>query len=305
MKEAGARERERAVEHGDLTDDGILFIIVIIDGGWSFRSHGHRYTLNSGLACVIGARTKKLLDEGVRNKYCSICEYRKKNQLGTDHTNCFKNLDRPSPSMEMDMIVECFQRSVQLHGGVIIHNSKIGDVSGLQQDLVNGPRHVFGNHASCKPYFCTKLGETADLSEKLRQAYEKARSCLQPLISKSHQLISNNTSEAAENYTALVAKFLGPKQANMASCRKSLSNRKEAAKSCRPATLPSSPRRRRKTVGKANNGAQDYGELATRLDIGHKEMEDLEKEKLQDLTLYDDEITALEIETRGRNENEK
>ncbi|KAJ8873120.1 hypothetical protein PR048_026737 [Dryococelus australis] len=155
--------------------------------------------------------------------------------------------------------------------GAIIHNSKTGDVSGLQQDLINGPRHVFGNRASCKPHFCRKFRETADLSEKLQHAYEKATSCLQPVISKCHQLISNRTRNAAENYMA----------------------------------LSSSPKLRSKTPEKANNGAQDYGELATQLDIEDKEMEDLKKQKLQDLTSNDNEITALKIETRGQNENEK
>ncbi|KAJ8889611.1 hypothetical protein PR048_009111 [Dryococelus australis] len=52
-------------------------------------------------------------------------------------------------------------------------------------------------------------------------------------------------------------------------CRKFLLTRKEAAKSCRAATLQSSPKRRTKTLtlGKVNNGVQDYGELATQLNI--------------------------------------
>ena len=79
MLEAGKQENALAVSNGDITEDGTPFITVIVDGGWSHRSHGHRYTSNSGVACVIGAKTKKLLHLDVRNKYCAMCLYLKKN----------------------------------------------------------------------------------------------------------------------------------------------------------------------------------------------------------------------------------
>lgn len=70
---AGIEEKHLAIKNGDITDTVIPYITVTVDGGWSHRSHGHRYTANSGVSCVIGSRTKKLLY--VRNKYCYMCQY--------------------------------------------------------------------------------------------------------------------------------------------------------------------------------------------------------------------------------------
>lgn len=113
---AGNEERQLAIQNGDVTDTGIPYITVIVDGGWSHRSHGHHYTANSGVACVIGLRTKKLLYVGVRNKYCYMCQYLLKNNKPTKHDGCFKNWDGSSPGMESDMIVEAFKCCFEIHG---------------------------------------------------------------------------------------------------------------------------------------------------------------------------------------------
>ena len=42
---AGKAEREAALAEGKL-DEGIPTIDVVVDGGWSTRSHQHRYTAN-------------------------------------------------------------------------------------------------------------------------------------------------------------------------------------------------------------------------------------------------------------------
>ncbi|KAF5279713.1 hypothetical protein FQR65_LT15274, partial [Abscondita terminalis] len=49
MKQAGAREHQIAYEIGDIDEDGIPFVTVIVDGGWSKRSYGHNYTESSGV----------------------------------------------------------------------------------------------------------------------------------------------------------------------------------------------------------------------------------------------------------------
>lgn len=78
MIDAGQKERSLAIENGDVTSDGTPFITVVVDGGWSHRSHGHRYDAKSGVSCVTGLRTKKLLHLDIRNKYCAMYEYLKK-----------------------------------------------------------------------------------------------------------------------------------------------------------------------------------------------------------------------------------
>lgn len=48
MKSAGEEERNLAIKRGDVDSDGIPYITVLLDGGWSKRSYGHNYNASSG-----------------------------------------------------------------------------------------------------------------------------------------------------------------------------------------------------------------------------------------------------------------
>jgi hypothetical protein len=67
MREAGREEREIAVREGRF-HEGVPAIDVIVDGGWSKRSHKHSYNALGGVAIIIGAKTsmcflnQKLID---------------------------------------------------------------------------------------------------------------------------------------------------------------------------------------------------------------------------------------------------
>lgn len=52
MKDAGEEEKRIAVEKGNITSDGIPYITVIADGGWSKRSYGHGYNAASGVVSI-------------------------------------------------------------------------------------------------------------------------------------------------------------------------------------------------------------------------------------------------------------
>ena len=60
MKEAGAAEKAIAVSNGRY-HQGVPAITVIVDGGWSKRSHKHSYNTKSGVGIIIGKETGKLL----------------------------------------------------------------------------------------------------------------------------------------------------------------------------------------------------------------------------------------------------
>ncbi|KAL1425461.1 hypothetical protein MTO96_003538 [Rhipicephalus appendiculatus] len=91
MTEAGEEEKRLAEAAGDFCGDGSTpWITVVVDGGCSHRSHGHRYSANSGVAVIVGKRTQKLLYLGVRNKLCSTCEYYAKKGQTKEHT-CYRN----------------------------------------------------------------------------------------------------------------------------------------------------------------------------------------------------------------------
>lgn len=85
MKLAGEEEKAIAIAQNRY-HQGIQAITVIVDGGWSKRTHKHTYNAKSGVGIIIGKQTSKILFMGVRNKYCAVCS------KGTDeHHNhdCF------------------------------------------------------------------------------------------------------------------------------------------------------------------------------------------------------------------------
>ena len=62
--EAGEIERNNAIAQ-DKYFQGVPSIKVIVDGGWSKRSHKHSYNAKSGVAVIIGQHSKKLLFIGM------------------------------------------------------------------------------------------------------------------------------------------------------------------------------------------------------------------------------------------------
>ena len=109
--EAGAEEKKLAEERGDY-HEGIPAITVIIDGGWSKRSHKHSYNANSGVAIILGKEIGKLLHIGVRNKYCVSCS----KNIPQDKHICYKNWSESSSQMETDIILEGFLQAEKKHG---------------------------------------------------------------------------------------------------------------------------------------------------------------------------------------------
>ena len=132
MKEAGREEKALAEENGEF-HQGVPAITVIVDGGWSKRSHRHSYNAKSGVAIIIGKRTRKLLYIGVRNKFCSSCS----KGISEDKHTCFKNWDESSSQMEADIILEGFKQAEEVHGLRYIRFIGDGD-SSVHSTLVVG-----------------------------------------------------------------------------------------------------------------------------------------------------------------------
>lgn len=115
MKDAGRQEREIAIAEGNF-HDGIPYITVVCDGGWSKRGHRHSYNALGGVAVIIGAKTGKLLHLGVRNKFCYVCTRAEGRHEQPKKHECFKNWNESSQSMESDIIVEGFLHAEKQHG---------------------------------------------------------------------------------------------------------------------------------------------------------------------------------------------
>lgn len=118
MEEAMEEERNLAFANGDyIMYNGrkIAVIAVVTDGQWGRRSYGHGYNALSGAVAIVGYRTNKVLYKGVKNKFCSRCDYYLKKGAQPPQHHCFKNFDAnvSSSKMESDAIVEGFQDSLK------------------------------------------------------------------------------------------------------------------------------------------------------------------------------------------------
>ena len=120
MVEAGREEKRLAEEKGDY-HEGVPAITVIVDGGWSKRSHKHSYNAKSGVGIIIGKETGKLLHIGVRNKHCHACATGIPQK---DHA-CYKNWSASSSEMETDIILEEFLEAEKVH--VVRYTKFVGD----------------------------------------------------------------------------------------------------------------------------------------------------------------------------------
>jgi hypothetical protein len=153
MIKAGKQEKMLAEQRKDF-HQGVPAITVIVDGGWSKRSHKHSYNAKSGVAVLFGQVTGKLLHIGVRNKYCTACAQ----GSPSDKHVCYKNWEGSSSEMETDIVIEAFKAAERKHGVRYMRFIGDGDSSVHPALLNNVP--VWGqdikkiecaNHA-CKCY---------------------------------------------------------------------------------------------------------------------------------------------------------
>ena len=111
-------QRERGEYH-----EGVPAITVIVDGGWSKRSHKHSYNAKCGVGIIIGLKMEKLLHIGVHNKYCTAC----RQGIPQEQHACHKNWDASSSEMETDIILEGFKQTEQVHVIGVRYTHFIGD----------------------------------------------------------------------------------------------------------------------------------------------------------------------------------
>ena len=81
------------------------------------RSYGTNLSSLSGPAVIIGLYTGKVLYVGTRKKYCAKCFDDQERGQKEQH-KCFKDYDMNaiSTAMESEIILEGFQKSVQMYG---------------------------------------------------------------------------------------------------------------------------------------------------------------------------------------------
>ena len=153
MTEAAEAERQHAVATNDY-HQGVLAITVVVDGGWSKRSHKHSYNAKSGVAVIFGAHTKKLLFLGVRNKFCSICAVAKNKEQEPPKHRCYRNWAGSSVAMETDIVVEGFCQSEHSYGLRYMRVIGDGDSSVMATIRTAVPYGMFVEKLECANHAC-------------------------------------------------------------------------------------------------------------------------------------------------------
>ena len=148
LVKAGAEEKRLAIDREDYHED-VPAIPVVVDAGWSKRSHKHSYNANSGVGVIFGATTKKLLHVGVRNKYCSVCSIAHRNGVEPKKHYCFKNWSGSSCAMEPDTITEGFLSSETMHGLRYMELVGDGDSSVFNSIITNVPYGRYVKKIEC------------------------------------------------------------------------------------------------------------------------------------------------------------
>lgn len=90
-------------------------------------------------------------------------------------------------------------------------------IASLQDDILNGPSHVFGEHEKCSKYFCSghKEGEKNLVSELVSCGlFEEITKAVRYLAYNSRSLIYDVDSNVVEQFNSIIAKFVGGKRIN-------------------------------------------------------------------------------------------
>ncbi|KAJ8888747.1 hypothetical protein PR048_008239 [Dryococelus australis] len=144
MELAIQKEVRPAREEGHV-DEGKTWISVTVYGGWGKLSYGHGYNSNSGLACIIGAKTQKLPYIETKNKF----------RMYATGTLLEHPQDASVDILARNILCEKIPRLTSATLGAIRQNEG-GEVEQLRTDLRNGPNHVFGSRSACRETYCTR-----------------------------------------------------------------------------------------------------------------------------------------------------
>lgn len=178
MEDAAAEEARLAREHGEVDKDGTPLITVVADGAWCKRSYRTNYSSLSGVAAIVGYRTRKVVFLGVRNKYCTSCARAEATGQPSKPHACYKNWNstQSASSMEPSIICEGFQRSEDMYGIRYARLIADGDSSVYKKILESRPyKRLTVEKVECKNHLlrnmCSRLKVIASSKTKQQSLY--------------------------------------------------------------------------------------------------------------------------------------
>ncbi|KAK4885719.1 hypothetical protein RN001_001990 [Aquatica leii] len=99
-----------------------------------------------------------------------------------------------------------------------ITKSSESSIKQFCEDLRNIPNHVFGCHLNCRTVYCTRKENNEENLLPLMEStpvLDEIKKCIILVVRKAHKLTKNVTTNHAERYMSLVAKFTGGKRTNL------------------------------------------------------------------------------------------
>lgn len=215
MLEAIEQEKQLAIDAGDIDNDGIPYITVIGDGCYSHRSYAGKGKSLSGAATLIGLRTKKVLWNDVKNKYCAICTRFTNKSLPVPVHECNKNFMGSSAAMEAQGILKGFQESEQTYGvrfKTLVADGDSSVYNKLLENKIYGNRtitkiecrnHLYRNYRKKLESFKSKTKEFGLTARKIVQKHiPQLLHCLN-IIVKECQVRKANGQVKSENIREL------------------------------------------------------------------------------------------------------
>lgn len=88
-------------------------------------------------------------------------------------------------------------------------------IENLQKDIINSPRHIFGDHSGCNSYYCTEeRKKEPNLVPLIPTLLLKLKKNASQLAYNSRSLLHCYTNNRAEQFNSIVAKMVGGKRVN-------------------------------------------------------------------------------------------
>lgn len=95
-------------------------------------------------------------------------------------------------------------------------NSPIAEqIRNLPEDIINSPKHIFGDHSHCEAYYCTEEKKSeVDLMPQIQTLMLKLMANAFHLSYHARNLLHNLNNNRAEQFSAIAAKYVGGKRIN-------------------------------------------------------------------------------------------
>ncbi|KAL4718598.1 hypothetical protein ACJJTC_018073 [Scirpophaga incertulas] len=83
----------------------------------------------------------------------------------------------------------------------------------LKKDILNSPKHIFGDHSACENYYCTRKDEE-NVGPKVQNLLQKIMGHTAQIAFHSKSLLHNVNNNRAEQFNSIVAKLVRGKRVN-------------------------------------------------------------------------------------------